>query len=44
MDLATIAVITLIFTITIYLIFFMIGLGGIAKNKEAQGLDQKKNR
>ena len=40
MNFATIAFITFIFTVSLYICFFVVGLGGIAKNRTAQGLDQ----
>ena len=36
-----IAIITIISTLFLYLIFLVLGVGGIAKNRNAQGLDQK---
>ena len=39
MNFATIAIITIITTIFLYLIFLVLGLGGIAKNRRAQGLN-----
>tara|TARA_Y100001968_G_scaffold302162_1_gene315242 strand:+ start:889 stop:1029 length:141 start_codon:yes stop_codon:yes gene_type:complete len=41
MNATTIAVVTLVATLSFYLIFLVIGVGGIAKNRAAQGLDQK---
>tara|TARA_Y100001968_G_scaffold277496_1_gene272369 strand:+ start:598 stop:732 length:135 start_codon:yes stop_codon:yes gene_type:complete len=41
MDSATIAIITIILTLFLYIIFLVLGVGGIAKNRRAQGLDQK---
>lgn len=41
MNFATIAIITIISTLTLYLVFLVIGVGGIAQNRNAQGLDQK---
>ncbi len=35
------SIITLISTLSLYLIFLLLGVGGIAKNREAQGLDKK---
>ena len=40
MNFATIAIITIISTAFLYLIFLVLGVGGIAKNRRAQGLDQ----
>ena len=40
MNLATIAIITIISTLFLYIIFLLLGIGGIAKNRIAQGLDQ----
>tara|TARA_Y100001968_G_scaffold76262_1_gene67728 strand:- start:1109 stop:1243 length:135 start_codon:yes stop_codon:yes gene_type:complete len=44
MNFATIAIVIFITTLTFYLIFLLIGLVGIARNREAQGLDQKSNK
>ena len=41
MDFTFIILITFICTVTLYLIFLLIGIGGINKNREAQGLNQK---
>tara|TARA_Y100001968_G_scaffold65328_1_gene56025 strand:+ start:479 stop:619 length:141 start_codon:yes stop_codon:yes gene_type:complete len=40
MNLATIAIITIISTVFLYMIFLVLGVGGIAKNRRAQGLAQ----
>ena len=40
MNFATIAIITIVSTIFFYMIFLVLGIGGIAKNRKAQGLDQ----
>tara|TARA_Y100001968_G_scaffold204299_1_gene187558 strand:- start:141 stop:281 length:141 start_codon:yes stop_codon:yes gene_type:complete len=40
MNTASIAVITIITTLSFYLIFLVLGVGGIANNRAAQGLDQ----
>ena len=40
MNTASIAVITLVTTLSVYLIFLVLGVGGIANNRAAQGLDQ----
>ena len=42
MNFATIAIITIISTLFFYMIFLVLGVGGIAKNHRAQGLDQSK--
>tara|TARA_Y100001968_G_scaffold282618_1_gene280709 strand:+ start:1676 stop:1813 length:138 start_codon:yes stop_codon:yes gene_type:complete len=42
MNFSTVAIITIISTLFIYLIFLVLGVGGIAKNRRAQGLDQQK--
>ena len=42
MNTASIAVITLVTTLSIYLMFLVLGVGGIANNRAAQGLDQNK--
>ena len=40
MNIATISIITIITTVFFYVIFLVLGVGGIAKNRIAQGLDQ----
>tara|TARA_B100001250_G_C19519786_1_gene665471 strand:- start:236 stop:376 length:141 start_codon:yes stop_codon:yes gene_type:complete len=42
MNFATIAIITIISTVFFYIIFLVLGAGGIDKNRKAQGLDQSK--
>ena len=42
MNFATVAIFTVISALTFYIIFLMVGVGGIAKNRKAQGLDQNK--
>ena len=42
MNFATIAIITIVSTLFFYMIFLVLGVGGIAKNRRAQGLDQTK--
>ena len=42
MNFATFTIITIIATVFFYLIFLVLGVGGIAKNRRAQGLDQSK--
>ena len=42
MNFATITIITIISTVFFYVIFLVLGVGGIAKNRSAQGLDQSK--
>ena len=42
MNFATIGIITIISTLFLYMIFLVLGVGGIAKNRRAQGLDQSK--
>ena len=39
MNFATIAIITALSTLSLYTIFLVLGVGGISKNREAQGLD-----
>ena len=41
MNFANIAIITVISTVVFYIIFLVLGVGGIAVNRKAQGLDQK---
>tara|TARA_Y100001968_G_C18941228_1_gene518821 strand:+ start:352 stop:486 length:135 start_codon:yes stop_codon:yes gene_type:complete len=43
MNFATIAIITTFSTLILYLIFLVLGLAGITKNRKAQGLDKKTN-
>ena len=40
MNFVTIAIITVLSTLSLYIIFLVLGVGGIAKNRSAQGLDQ----
>ncbi len=40
MDFTSIAIITIISTLFLYAIFLLLGVGGIAENRRAQGLDQ----
>jgi hypothetical protein len=42
MNYTTIGIITIVSTIFLYIIFLVLGVGGIAKNRKAQGLDQSK--
>ena len=42
MNFATITIIMIIYTLLFYMIFLVLGVGGIAKNRRAQGLDQSK--
>ncbi len=42
MNYATIGIFTIISTIFLYIIFLVLGVGGIDKNRRAQGLDQSK--
>ena len=39
----TIAILCVITTLTFYLIFLLLGVGGISKNRKAQGLDKNSN-
>ena len=43
MNFATIAIIIFIITLTLYLSFLLLGVLGIAKNREAQELDKISN-
>ncbi len=43
MNFATIAISTIILTVFLYIIFLVLGVGGIAKNRAAQGLDQNQS-
>ena len=40
MNLSMIAILTIISTVFFYIIFLVLGVGGIAKNRRAQGLDK----
>ena len=40
MNFATIALIIVLSTVSLYIIFLVLGVGGISKNRVAQGLDQ----
>ncbi len=42
MNFATLTIITIISTVFFYVTFLVLGVGGIAKNRRAQGLDQSK--
>ena len=44
MNLATISIFIVVSTFSLYLIFLVLGVGGISKNRIAQGLDQKPNK
>ena len=44
MNFATITIITVVITFTLYLLFLVLGLGGIANNRSAQGLDQNQKK
>ena len=44
MNAASVAVITVVTTLSVYLIFLVLGLGGIANNRAAQGLDKKSKK
>ena len=44
MNFATITIITFIATVTLYLTFLLLGIGGIAKNRKVQGLDQNSKK
>ena len=41
MNFVTTAIITIVFTLCFYLLFFVLGVGGIAKNRDAQGIDKQ---
>ncbi len=41
MNFLSIAIITIISALSLYIIFLVLGVGGISKNRAAQGLDQK---
>ncbi len=44
MSIANIAISTVFTTLSLYTIFLVLGVGGISKNRAAQGLDQKQRR
>tara|TARA_Y100001968_G_C19350808_1_gene714529 strand:- start:316 stop:450 length:135 start_codon:yes stop_codon:yes gene_type:complete len=44
MNFASITTITFICAVSFYLIFLVLGLGGIEINRKAQGLDQKSEK
>ena len=44
MNFLNISIIILVSTLSLSLIFFIIGLGGIDKNRVAQGIDKKSNK
>ena len=43
MNFATVAIITIISTVFLYMMFLVVGVGGIAKNRKAQGVDQNES-
>ena len=42
MNFTNIAVISVAITLSLYVIFLLLGVGGITKNRKAQGLDEDK--
>ena len=44
MNFSSIAIITVLSTVSLYIIFLVIGVGGISKNRAAQGLEQNQRR
>ena len=40
MNFATIAIIMIVSTLFLYILFLVLGVGGIANNRRAQGLEQ----
>ncbi len=44
MDFSTIVIITIVSTAFLYLLFLVIGVGGIAQNRKAQGVEEKSNK
>ena len=40
MNFATVAIITIISTLVFYMVFLVLGVGGITQNRKAQGLPQ----
>jgi len=41
MDFVTVSTITFVFSIIIYFLFLLIGVGGISKNRKAQSLEEQ---
>tara|TARA_B100000214_G_C23514374_1_gene422133 strand:- start:359 stop:493 length:135 start_codon:yes stop_codon:yes gene_type:complete len=44
MNFSTIAIIIALLTLSFYLLFLVLGVGGIDRNRLAQGLDKKSNK
>ena len=44
MNFSTISIIVIISAVSLYIVFLVLGVGGIAKNRSAQGIDQKSNK
>ena len=44
MNFATIVIITFIGSVSFYIIFLVLGVGGIANNRNAQGLDHESKK
>jgi len=44
MNFSSIAIIVVLFSLSLYLLFLVLGVGGIAKNRSAQGLNKKDNK
>ena len=44
MNFATIAIITFIASVSFYLFFLVLGVGGISNNRKAQGLDHESKK
>tara|TARA_B100000700_G_scaffold134801_1_gene150580 strand:+ start:1302 stop:1436 length:135 start_codon:yes stop_codon:yes gene_type:complete len=44
MNFSNIAIITILITLSLYLMFLLLGVGGIAQNREAQGIDHKSKK
>ena len=42
LDPISIAIFIVFLTLFIYVFFFLIGIGGVSKNRKAQGIDQNK--
>ena len=44
MNFSTIAIITIIFSLSFYLLFLVLGVGGISKNRSAQGIGHESDK
>tara|TARA_Y100000589_G_C26961141_1_gene550673 strand:- start:200 stop:337 length:138 start_codon:yes stop_codon:yes gene_type:complete len=44
MNFTYLAIVSIILTLSFYIAFLVLGIGGIAKNRRAQGLEEKPNK